>query len=102
MSAMEQPMIHGLIEVAYSPERKAEMASAYETNCSLLISLLKRDLEKSGVQDISIVIPSSKSRYADIIFEFKAASEDQLVRLKDILAATAGSSVERISPFVVE
>ncbi len=90
------------MEVSYSDERKAEMKNDNEKNCTLLISVLKHNLEKLGATNIEVWAPKNNDRFADIVFEFKVDSVEKLEDAKQTLKQIAGDSVGKIEVFLDE
>lgn len=92
--------VHVYVEVSYSESRKKEMKKENETNCTLLISLLKDHLQRAGATDINTWTPKNKNRFADIVLEFKINDESKLDNFTKLLDDVGGSSIGKIEYFV--
>lgn len=99
-SVSKETPLQVYVEVSYSESRKKEMLKEHETNCTLLISLLKDHLKKQGAINIQSWIPKNKNRFADIVLEFKIRDEKELEGLAHVLEHVGGSSIGKAEYFV--
>ena len=88
------------VDVSYSKSRKHEMKQIGEKNCTLLVSLLRRTLEKNNAFNIIISIPKNSNRSADIVLEFTIYKKN-LDDVLDVLRQVGGSNIGSIEPYLL-
>lgn len=95
----DDELVDMCIYILYSKSRKKEMKHVGQKNCPLLISLLRKTLEKNNALDIITTIPKNNNRSANIILEF-TISKGNLDHTLDLLKQVGGPSIGSLEPYV--
>lgn len=94
--------VHVYVEISYSKSRKKEMITSGETDCTMLISLLKDHLGRQGIKNVKSWTPTNKDRFADVVLEYIAKDAKELEHAVQVLESVGGSSILKVKAFILE
>ena len=99
---VDEFLVRAFVELSYSDQRRKEMQRSGEKDCSTLVSILETKLEKEGAENINVLIPLEKKRFADIIFELEVKNVQLLEQIKLQIAELGGKNISEIKTFIVK